>query len=156
MNYSPALKWSVAVLLVLTFSWKLAVKPDNPIEIQESIVEFLANNDFTVSVTNRRMEDMPIEDMPIIEASSGSCLLHIAKISPLGSDADVVRRLGTTTDRTFFIFRGAVYGKQPDGLTVASYLWFRFFRQLGLVSRIPPIIAVVSSCDVEWLPWKQL
>lgn len=97
-----------------------------------------------------------MEYMSIIEASSEQCRLHVARISPLGYEADLVRRLGTRTDRTYFLFRGTVYGEQPVWLTVTTYLWFRFLRELGLVSHIPAILAVVSSCSIENLPWGAL
>ena len=151
VKHSPALKWSIAILLPLTIAWKLAVKPENSIEIEDAIVEFLASQKFEVTVTGETMGNMPI-----IEANSSSCRLRVAKISPLGHEAEFARRIGMTTDRSFYVFRGTVYGEQPVWLTVASYLWFRFLRELGLVSRVPPVIAVVSSCDVEQLPWSAL
>ena len=151
MTYSPALKWSVIVLLPLTIGWKLAGKPENPAEIQNSIVEFLTNQQFDVSVTDETMEYMGI-----INARSRLCQLRVARVSPLGHQVDLVRQVSTTSDRTFYVFRGTVYPEQPVRLTVASYLWFRFLRELGLVSRVPPVLAVVTSCDAEQLPWSAL
>jgi hypothetical protein len=151
VTYSPALKWSVIVLLPLTIGWKLAGKPENPVEIQNSIVEFLTKQQFDVSVT-----DETLEYMGIINARSRLCQLRVARVSPLGHEADLVRQASTTSDRTFYVFRGTVYPEQPVRLTVASYLWFRFLRELGLVSRVPPVLAVFTSCDAEQLPWSAL
>jgi hypothetical protein len=151
VTYSPVLKWSVIVLLPLTIGWKLAGKPENPVEIQNSIVEFLAKQQFDVSVTDETMEYMGI-----INARSRLCQLRVARVSPLGHEADLVRQVTTKSDRTFYVFRGMVYPEQPVRLTVASYLWFRFLRELGLVSRVPPVLAVVTSCDAEQLPWRAL
>jgi hypothetical protein len=152
VKYSPVLKWSILILLLsLTVAWKLAVKPENPIEIQDAIVEFLASHKFDVNITKEMMYYMPI-----IEARSPSCILRVMRVSPLGDEVDVVRTFGRSTDHFFFIFRGSVYTQQPVRLTVVSYLWFRFLLELGLVSRTPPVIAVSSSCNVEPLPWSAL
>jgi hypothetical protein len=151
VTYSPALKWLVIILLPLTIGWKVASKPENPVEIQNAIVEFLTKQQFDVRVTDENMEYMGI-----IDARSRSCRLRVARVSPLGHEEDIVRRSSATSDRTFYVFRGTVYREQPVRLTVASYLWFRFLRELGLVSRIPPVLAVVTSCDAEHLPWSAL
>ncbi len=151
MTYSPALKWSVIILLPLTIGWKVAGKPENPIEIQNSIVEFLTKQQFDVNVTEENMEYMAV-----IKARLGSCQLRVARVSPVGHEAALIRQASATSDRTFYVFRGTVYREQPVRLTVASYLWFRFLRELGLVSRVPPVLAVVTSCDAEQLPWSAL
>jgi hypothetical protein len=151
VTHSSALKWSVIVLLPLTIGWKLAVRPENPVEIQNAIVEFLTKQQFDVSVTDEGMEYMGV-----IEARSRSCQLRVARVSPLGHEAVLVRHASATSDRTFYVFRGTVYPEQPVRLTVASYLWFRFLRELGLVARVPSVLAVVTSCDAEQLPWSAL
>jgi hypothetical protein len=148
---SLALRWSILILLPLTIAWKLAVKQENPIEIQNAIVEFLANQQFDVTVTNETTYSMPI-----IEASSASCSLRVLRVSPLGDEASVVHSFGGSTDHIFFVFRRSVYTQQPVWLTRTSYLWFRFLVELGFVSRIPPVIAVASSCNAEQLPWSVL
>jgi hypothetical protein len=141
----------IIILLSLTVGWKAAVKPENPVEIQNSIVEFLTKQEFDVSVTDESMEYTGI-----IDARSRSCQLRVARVSPLGHEADLVSRASAPNNHTFFVFRGTVYPEQPIRLTVASYLWFRFLRELGLVSRVPPVLAVVTSCDAEQLPWSAL
>jgi hypothetical protein len=151
VKHSPALRWAIVILLPLTIALKLAVKPENPNEIQDAIVEFLASQQFDTAVTGELLQHIPI-----IEASSDSCRLRVAAISPLGNEANLVQTLGAPTDHIFFVFRRTIYTQQPVRLTVASYLWFRFLRELGLVSRVPPVLAVVSSCDAEQLPWSAL
>jgi hypothetical protein len=136
----------ILILLPLTIAWKLAVKPENPVEIQDAIVEFLANQQFNVTVTS--------DD--IIEASSDTCRLRAMGVSPLGNEVNLVNSFRASTDHIFFVFRRTIYAQQPVRLTVASYLWFRFLRELGLASRIPPVIAVVASCNAEQLPWSIL
>jgi hypothetical protein len=151
MKHSPAFKWFMVILLPLTISWKVAVKPENPVETKDAIVEFFTKQQFEVTVTDESMEYMAI-----IEASLGSCHLRVARVSPLGHEADLIHQARAASDRTFFVFRGTVYAQQPVRVTVASYLWFRFLRELGLVSRVPPVLAVISSCDAELLPWRTL
>jgi len=151
VKYSLALRWSILILLPLTIAWKLAVKRENPIEIQNAIVEFLASQQFDVTVTKE-----PMYFMPLIEASSASCSLRVLRVSPLGDEANVVHSFVGSTDHIFFVFRRSVYTQQPVWLTRTSYLWFKFLVQLGLVSRIPPVIAVASSCNAEQLPWSVL
>jgi hypothetical protein len=151
VKHSSALKWYIIILLPITIAWKLAVKPENPTETQDAIVEFLAKQQFDVTITNESMEYMAI-----VEASSGACRLRVEKVSPLGHEIDLVRQSGASGEHIFYVFRGAVYAQQPVRLTVANYLWFRFLRELGLVSRIPPVLAVISSCETEGLPWSAL
>jgi hypothetical protein len=151
VTYSPALKWLVIILLPLTIGWKAVSQPENVVEIQNAIVAFLTKQQFDVRVTDENMEYMGI-----IDARSRSCRLRVARVSPLGHEAGIVRRASTMSDRTFYVFRGTVYREQPIRLTVASYLWFRFLRDLGLVSRVPSVLAVVTSCDAEQLPWSTL
>jgi hypothetical protein len=148
---SSGAKCFLVLSILLTVAWKLGIKPENPAEVDQAIVEFLGKHQFEASLTDRSMEYMSI-----IEATSDSCHLWVTRISPLGHETDVVRHIGAATDRIAYVFRGLVYSEQPVGLTVASYLWFRFLRELGLVSRIPPVIAVVSSCNAERLPWNEL
>ncbi len=149
---SSRAKWLIAISLLLTIPWKLTIKPENPAELEDVILNFLDNHQFKASVT-----DKSLEYMRIIDASSRTCHLLVAKISPLGYEADVVRLMGDANDRVFYVFRGMAYKEQPVNLTVASYLWFRFLRELGLISRIPAVLAVISSCDAEKQPpWNEL
>lgn len=144
-------KWLIVVFLPLTVGWKVAAKPENPVDIQKAIVAFLIQQQFEVEVTNETMEYTHI-----VDAKSGSCHLRVARVSPLGHEAALVRQDNMSSKRIFYIFRGSVYPEQPVRLTVASYLWFRLVRELGMVSRVPPVLAVVTSCEAEQLPWSAL
>jgi hypothetical protein len=153
VKFSPALKFSLILLLPLTLAWKLAValKPNDLAESTNTIVAFLAQNQFSV-VTESEM----LLGLTVITARSSGCRLLVTTISPLGDSTDQVKSLATDADRTFVVFRGVIYRKQPVFLTTVNYLWFTSLRRLGLVSQIPLVIAVISSCDTEGLPWDAL
>lgn len=146
-----ALRCLLVILLPLASAGKFAIPPENPLEIRDAIVDYLSTQNFDVTFT-----DNILEYLPAIKASSGGCHLYVAGISPLGHEANVVRQFSEPGDHIFYVFRGAAYPQQPVRLTIASYLWFRFLRELGFVSRVPPVLAVISSCEVEHLPWNLL
>lgn len=145
------LKWWLIAMLPLTIAWKVAIKPEDPAEVQNAIAEFLTAQNFAV-----RISDEGLEYTRIILATSPSCKLRVAKISPLGHEAELVRQVTAAGDHTFYLFRGTVYQEQPIRLTVMNYLWYRFLRELGVARRVPPVLAVMSSCDAERLPWRAL
>jgi hypothetical protein len=151
VKYSPALKWWLIVMLPLTIAWKVAIKQEDPVEVQNAIVEFLTAHNFAV-----RTSDEGLEYTRLILATSPSCELRVARISPLGHEAELVRQVTAAGDHTFYLFRGRVYQEQPVRLTVMNYLWYRFLRELGVATRVPPVLAVMSSCDAERLPWGAL
>ena len=154
MKCSPALKWALVLLLPLSIGWKLTLRPDDPFEPKDAIVEFLTQQQYSVVVTSEI-----INDMYVIGARSDECRLLVAKGLPLRNSIDQVQYIATPNDRTFIVFRGITYEKQPVLLTVASYLWFRFLGALGSGSHIPLVLAVVSSCSAEHaeqLPWNAL
>ena len=153
MNCSPALKWSIVLLLPLTLAWKVAVGPDDASDLELEIVKFLRNRQFDVTSTSEMMNYMPV-----IHASSGSCRMLVAKIVPDGSSRDLIGDLATANDRVFIVFRGRIYAQQPILFTVLHYLWSRFLRELGLVRHITPVLAVVATtcCDAEQLQWDVL
>ena len=82
--------------------------------------------------------------------------MRVARISPLGHEADLIRRLNEPNGRTYYVFRRVVYADQPVYLTVVNYIGFRFLRELGFVARVPPVLAVVASCEADKLPWSML
>ena len=133
--------------------WRIAFQPDNQIYLKEDLIKFFERNHFNVVVT-----DEIVNYMPIIRATTASCHLQIAKLTPDGSNRDLIRYLAAGTDRSFIVFRGTVYTQQPILWTVLHYVWSRFLRELGLVRHIPPVIAVAvnSSCNAEQLPWGEL
>src|ERR1700733_2061929 len=143
-------RWSIAVVLLLTIGWKLAIQPDNQDSLTEHLVKFFERNRFNVVVT-----DDIVNFMSIMRVTSASCDLQIARLAPDGSNRDLIRHLTAGTDRSFIVFRGEVYMRQPISWTVLNYLWSRFLRELGLIRRITPVIAVAenASCNAESLPW---
>ena len=153
MSSSASFKWSIAILTLLSFVWKAVIPTDTPSDLRNELVEFFQRNHFNVAVTER-----VLNDMPIVLANTATCHLQIARIPPNGSSRDLIRSLGTGTDRMFIVFRGRVYTQQPISWTVLAYLWSRFLRELALVKHITPVIAVVanSSCEAERLPWSEL
>ena len=153
MNSSGAFRWSIAGVLLLTIGWKIAIQPDDPNYLKQDLIKFFERNHFNVVVT-----DEMVNDTPIIRATKASCHLQVARLTPDGSNRDLIRHLAAGTDRSFVVFRGTVYTQQPILLTVLDYLWSRFLRELRLISHITPVIAVAanSSCNAERLPWDEL
>ena len=140
-------------MLLLTIGWKIAIQPDDPNYLKEDLIKFFERNHFNVVVT-----DEMVNYTPIIRATTASCHLQVARLTPDGSNRDLIRHLAAGTDRSFVVFRGTVYTQQPIFWTVLNYLWSRFLRELGLVRHITPVIAVAvnSSCNAERLPWGEL
>lgn len=150
--FSRAIRLTFVVLLAtLTIAWKATIVPENSNYLSEALVEFLGKQQFETFVTDR-----VLDDTKIVEATSDKCHLWAGRVSPLGYEADLVRRISDRSGRVLFVFQGHTYAEQPVRLTVASFLWFRLLRELGFVRRVPPVIAVVSTCDVAQLPWNQV
>jgi hypothetical protein len=153
MSCSPALKWFIVLLLPLTLGWKLTVRPHDPSELNDSLVEFFARHHFGVIVTE---DDMG--QSPVIQATAGVCRVLAGEISSNGGNWQLPRRFAAPTDHVFVVFHGRVYSTQPTLLTAVSDLWSRFLRQTGLVRHQSSVIAIVASatCDAEGLPWEEL
>jgi len=157
VSFSPALKWVVLLLLVLTLGWKVtarygaAANPPGP-DTRQGLAEFLRRQHFQVSLSPDAREGEPS-----IKASAGSCRLLIAESPPLGWNSDLVRHFAAEADRVFVLFQGQIYAEQPTWMTVPSYLWGRFRRELGFRVDPAPVFAVIASpvCDAERLPWPQ-
>ena len=86
MNSSRALKWCFVLILLLSVAWKIAIPPDNPNDLKDALVEFLERNHFSTVLT-----DEIINDTPIIQATSASCHLQIARLTPDGSNRDLIQ-----------------------------------------------------------------
>jgi hypothetical protein len=153
VNFSSAFRWSIAGVLVLSIGWKIVLQPENPDDLKEDLVKFLEHNHFNVVVT----EEI-VNYTPIIRATTSSCHLQITRLTPDGSNRDLIRHLAADADRSFIVLRGTVYTQQPILWTVLDYLWSRLLRDLGLIGHISPVIAVAenSSCNAEQLPWGEL
>jgi hypothetical protein len=153
VNSSGAFRWFIAGVLLLAIGWKIAIQPDDPNYLTKDLTKFLERNHFNVVVT-----DEAVNYTPIIRATAPTCHLQIARLTPDGSNRDLIRHLAAGTDRTFIVFRGTVYDQQPVFWTTLNYLWSRFLRELGLIEHITPVISVAvnSSCNAERLPWGEL
>jgi hypothetical protein len=161
VNFSPMLRWFVLILLVLTVGWKVAVRPDNPHELekketdaQRKIAEFLVRQHFAILVSERTT-DTP----PMIRATGGLCRMLVIKSSYDGSDHDrIMHGYASATDTVFVVFGGRIYAEQPTFLTASDELWARFRRQLGLKAEATPVLVVIATkgCEAERLPWHQL
>jgi hypothetical protein len=153
VSSSGLLRWSVGVILFLSIAWKIAIPPDDQNDLKEALVEFFERNHFNVVVTEEA-----VNYTPIIQANTASCHLQIARLTPDGSNSDLIRRLTMGKEDFYVVFRGRVYAKQPILWTVLSYLWSRSLREIGLIRHITPVLAIAanSSCDIEQLPWQDL
>jgi hypothetical protein len=152
VSSSSAFKLILTAVLLLSIAWKISVPSEAQSDWTDSVVKFLERNHFDVVVTKQM-----VNYVPIIQASSASCRLQIARIASDGVDQDLVRHFTMGTDRLFIVFRGRIYAEQPISWIRISYLWLARLRELGLIKHMPPVIAVIanSSCDVERLPWDE-
>ena len=161
-KFSPVLRWSLLILLVLTLGWKVvAIQPDDYSGFEEKevggkrkIAEFLGRQRFTASVPEKT-----ITDLPVVRATAGPCRMFVIKSSSDGSDHDrIVRGYASATDTVFVVFAGRTYAEQPTLLTVSDFLWAKFRRQLGLPVEPRTVLVVIAtkSCEAERLPWNEL
>jgi hypothetical protein len=152
VSSSSAFKLILTAVLLLSVAWKISVPSDAQSDWTDSVTKFLERNHFDVVMTEKI-----VNNIPIVQASTGSCRLQIARIAPDGVDQNLVRHLTIGTDRLFIVFRGRMYTEQPIFWIRITYLWLARLRELGLIKHMPPVIAVIanSSCDVERLPWDE-
>lgn len=150
VNSSVAFRWCIAIVLLFGLGWKVAIPADSPSYLKEDLVRFLERNNFDVVVSGEF-----VNYTPVIRASTANCQVQVARLTPDGSNRDLIRHLAADADRTFVVFRGGIYGEQPVFWTVLDYLWSRFLRELGLARHLSPILHVAqsSSCTAERLPW---
>jgi hypothetical protein len=148
VNFSRALRWSVAILIPLTLAWKIAVPPYHPNDLKGELAKFFERNGFNVVVI----------DKVGLRATTASCRILVAALEPDGSNRDLIRSLTGNPARQFVVFRGDVYTQQPVFWTTMYYLSSRFLRELGLIRDIAPVIAVGAnlSCNTDRLPWREL
>jgi hypothetical protein len=153
MNCSPALKWLIAVLLPLSLGWKITVHPEDPSELNHSLIEFFARHQFNTVV----MDDN-LDPAPVIRATTDGCRIFVVEVAPDGGDGQFARRFATSTDDIFVVFRGRVYPNPPTLVAVVSERWSRLLRKMGMEHYQTSVIAVVASttCNAERLPWNEL
>jgi len=151
VSSSNAFKLLLTVALAASLAWKIAVATERQTDWRNGLAVFFERNHFDAVVTEQ-------QDVSIIKANKASCRVQIAKLAPDGSNRGAVRDLFTGADRLFFVFRGRVYTQQPIFWTQVDYLWSERLRELGLIKRIAPVLAVATNatCDAERLPWDEL
>lgn len=141
----------MAGVLLLTIGWKAAIPIASPDDQKDGLVTFFERNHFAV-VTE------VVSEVLFIQATTASCHLLVARLSPDGSSRDLVRHMAAGQGRSFVVFGGAIYAEQPIFWTVLAYFRSRFLRELGFVERVAPAISVTAdpSCNAEQLPWNEL
>jgi hypothetical protein len=153
VNYSPALRWFLILLFPLFLGWKLAAGAETPHMMTERMVAFLTRHQFEVVVTDK----MNWNDFPLMHASAGACQLVIAEESADGWNSDIIRNLTKSMDRSFIVYRGAIYFQRPGWMTLTHYWWSKYLHKVGLGVQEMPVIAVAetASCKADQLPWNE-
>jgi len=161
VNFSPALRWFVALLLALMLGLKWAgsnVAPSLTGQSEgqlgeRSVSEFLVRNHFRI-IESREV----VFGMQLLVADAPFCQLKIALGSSRGWHRDIIQNLVAGSANTFVVFGGQIYREQPMWLTVSDFLWARFLIGLGFKANFTPVITVIegANCNAEGLPWKEL
>lgn len=151
MNYSIAFKGCIAGALLLAIGWKVAAQIEIHNYQTDDLVTFFERNHFAVATE-------VVSGVPIVQATTATCQVQVARLSPDGSNRDLIQHLIARQDRSFVVFRGTVYAQQPIFWTVLSYFRSRFLRELGFAEHAAAVIGVAanSSCNAEQLPWHEL
>jgi hypothetical protein len=151
VNSRCAFKWSIAVALLLSIGWKVAIPPENASNLEKRLVDFFERNHFDVVVT----DDATVR---IIQATTASCRLQIARLTFDEWNRNLVEHVTAGADRSFVVLRGKVYAEQHIPSTILEDLRSRFLLRLGIRSPIAPTITVAAnaSCNAEQLPWAEL
>lgn len=156
MNFSPAFKWFIAILLPLTLAWKLIADvgdAEDP-SLKNKIITLLAQHQYKVAASN----DVA-NKMLIIRGTRGSCRLLVAQVSGFGGDRDYFRHLaGDAAENIFTVFRGKIYAEQATWATAFNELWSRFLRKFGVAGHASVVLAVAATpaCDAQHLPWNEV
>jgi hypothetical protein len=151
VNSRSAFRWSIAVALLLSIGWKVAIPPENASDLEKHLVEFFERNHFDVVVT----DDATVR---IIQASMASCRLQVTRPTSDGWNRNLVKHVTVGADRSFVVRRGKVYAEQHVPSAILEDLRSRFLLRLGIKSHMAPTIAVAAnaSCNAEQLPWAEL
>ncbi|MGY3604049.1 MULTISPECIES: hypothetical protein [unclassified Bradyrhizobium] len=151
MNFSNVFKGTLGAALALAIGWKIVLPPDYQGHLKEDLIEFLEREHFNVAATSET-------GTLIIRATAASCEMHVAKLTPDGSNANLIRHLTAGAQRSFVVFRGEMYTQQPVFWTVLDYIWSRSLRELRLTRTVSPVISVTENtfCNAERLPWGEL
>jgi hypothetical protein len=161
VSCSRTLKWSVALLLILTLGWKWVASSHQSISTEpeeqvagHKVAEFLVRNYFNIVAGPEEF----VFGMQLIDATAGACRIRVAVSASRGWHRDLIGKLTNQTDHTFVVFGGAIYPQQPMWRTVPDFLWSKLLNRLGFNIRPTPVITVLAgpSCDAERLPWTEL
>ena len=155
MNFSRPLRWFIALLLPLTFVWKLVPQSDDSVQLKDIVTRFLIDQKFEVTYTSQ-----DLNEMPVIRATSASkaCRMYVMRASPDGWNRDIIENYATVTDQIFVVFRGNIFHDQVSWKILVGYLRSEVLHRLGLASHENSVIAIVAhkDCDAERLPWDDL
>jgi hypothetical protein len=151
VNSLYAFRSSIAVVLLLSIGWKVALPLENASALEGQLVDFFQRNKFDVILSDETA-------MRIIRATTDKCHLKVARLTPDGWNRDLVEHVTAGADHSFIVLRGKVYSEQPPPSMVLEDLRSRLLRRLGLTSHTAPIIAVAANepCNAEQLPWAEL
>src|SRR5262249_17297312 len=157
---SPALKWLVALLLILTLGWKwvassrlgASTEPEEQIAAHKVAV-LLTRNHFNVAAPRE-----VVFGMQMIDAAAGACHMRVAISAARGFHRDLIAKSTKPTERAFVVFGGVIYQEQPMWRTVPDFLWSRFLSKLGFNVHSTPVIAVLEEPNggAERLPWNEV
>jgi hypothetical protein len=151
VNFSPALKWLIAIFLPLTLAWKLTVNAGSNDHLEDDVMSFLTRHGLHAVVA----EDTNFRG---ILAVNSRCRMRVMIAFNDGEDRDMMRSLVTADESLIFVHQGKVYQEQPTLLTASAELWTRPLRKMGLTDRRASVLAVVAQrqCDADRLPWDEL
>jgi hypothetical protein len=93
-----------------------------------------------------------------VSGQDGSCRLLILNAAPQGWHRDMLARYATGSDRSFFVFQGKIYQRQPVWRTTLDHYWAMSAHGVGLNVPNRLVLGVVASpgCDAERLPWVKV
>jgi hypothetical protein len=150
VNYSPAFRWLVVMLLPITLLLKIPVGAEDSGEFATRIANFL---------TERGFKTVTFEELlstPVVRANSGECRMFVVNMLSKRWTRELISKVSGTDDRIFTVFRGAVYEQAPTLQIAINNQYFKILRQLRL-SRAQLVIGVSASsiCHADELPWNE-
>jgi hypothetical protein len=162
VSCSRALKWFVALVLVLTLGWKWADSAFAPtpslIEAEEKsaefkVTQFLLRNHFRVEESRE-----VVFGMQLLVVTSVLCKMNVVLSSSRGWHRDLIGNLSAGSAQSFVVFAGEIYPEQPMLRTIPDFLVARFLTGLGFRVRPTPVITVIAgpNCDADRLPWRDM
>jgi hypothetical protein len=153
VKFSPAFKWTIALLLPVTLTWKLYAGADNPKEFIERTSTFLARSGYETSIA----DIIPAVGMEAVRATKGDCHMFVVDRLGIGWTRQLMGLLTEDTSRYFTVFRGRVFDGDPTWLTAAAVTYFRGLRRLGF-GRSALVVGITASptCEADLLRWAEL